>query len=87
LPNTKTKEKDLTVKEVKNIIYKQFRRSKSPSIQKKFNTRIVEDNLAEVEAMQQIHAMILDEVIRRKRDSSNYNGQTTLNPVQDKRLK
>jgi hypothetical protein len=29
--------------------------------------RIVEDNLAEVEAMQQIYAMILDEENRRKR--------------------
>jgi hypothetical protein len=28
----------------------------------------VEDNLAEVEAMQQIHAMIIDEELRRKRE-------------------
>jgi len=47
---------------------------------------IVEDNLAEVDAIQQIYAMILDE-LRRKRDTSNNNGQTTINPVQDKRLK
>jgi hypothetical protein len=45
----------------------------------KFNKRIVEDNLAEVEAMQQIHAMILDEELRRKRNNSS-NGQTALKP-------
>lgn len=33
------------------------------------NMRIVEDNLAEVEAMQQIFAMILDEERRRKRQT------------------
>lgn len=35
----------------------------------KFNTRIVEGNLAEVEAMQQILAMIMDKELRRKRQS------------------
>jgi hypothetical protein len=35
----------------------------------KFNTRIVEDNSAEVEAMQQIYAMILDEESRIRRQT------------------
>jgi hypothetical protein len=33
----------------------------------KFNIRIVEDNLAEVEAMQQMLAMIIDKELRRKK--------------------
>ena len=68
------------------MIYKAIQKKQKAVDPEKFNMRIVEDNLAEVEAMQQIYAMILDE-LRRKRDTSNNNGQTTINPVQDKRLK
>ena len=63
----KTKEKELTVNEVKDMIYKAIQKKQKAVDPEKFNTRIVEDNLAEVEAMQQIYAMILDEEDRRKR--------------------
>jgi hypothetical protein len=63
----KTKEKELTVNEVKDMIYKAIQKKQKAVDPEKFNTRIVEDNLAEVEAMQQIYAMILDEENRRKR--------------------
>ncbi len=63
----KTKEKELTVKEVKDMIYKAIQKKQKSVDQEKFNMRIVEENLAEVEAMQQIYAMILDEEHRRKR--------------------
>jgi hypothetical protein len=63
----KTKEKELTVNEVKDMIYKAIQKKQKAVDPEKFNTRIVEDNLAEVEAMQQIYAMILDEEHRRKR--------------------
>lgn len=58
----------LTVSEVKKMIYKEIEKKKKRVDPDKFNTRIVEDSLAEVEAMQQIHAMILDEELRRKRE-------------------
>jgi hypothetical protein len=77
LPKTKTKE--LTVAEVKGMIYNEIQKKKKRVDPEKFNKRIVEDNLAEVEAMQQIHAMILDEELRRKRNNSS-NGQTALKP-------
>jgi len=70
----------LTVSEVKEMIYNEIQKKKKRVDPEKFNKRIVEDNLAEVGAMQQIHAMILDEELRRKRYSSNNNGQTALNP-------
>ena len=63
----KTKEKELTVNEVKDMIYKAIQKKQKAVDPEKFNMRIVEDNLAEVEAMQQIYAMILDEENRRKR--------------------
>ncbi|HEY7571938.1 MAG TPA: hypothetical protein VH796_11280 [Nitrososphaeraceae archaeon] len=61
------KTKELTVAEVKKIIYNEIQKKQKAVDPEKFNTRIVEDNLAEVEAMQQIYAMILDEENRRKR--------------------
>jgi hypothetical protein len=64
---TRTKEKELTVKEVKDVIYKAIQKKQKAVDPEKFNMRIVEDNLAEVEAMQQIYAMILDEENRRKK--------------------
>ena len=76
----KTKEKELTVKEVKDMIYKAIQKKQKSVDPEKFNMRILEDNLAEVEAMQQIYAMILDEENRRKRYSSHNNGQMTLKP-------
>ena len=60
------------------MIYKAIQKRQKLVDPDKFNTRIVEDNLAEVEAMQQIYAMILDEENRRKRHTNS--GQTTLKP-------
>jgi hypothetical protein len=59
--------KELTVGEVKKMIYKEIQKKQKAIDPEKFNTRIVEDNLAEVEAMQFILAMIIDEENRRKR--------------------
>ena len=63
----KTKEKELTVNEVKDMIYKAIQKKQKAVDPEKFNTRIVEDNLAEVEAIKHILAMIIDEERRRKR--------------------
>ncbi len=52
------------------MIYKEIQKKQKQVDPEKFNMRIVEDNLAEVEAMQQIYAMILDEEQRRKRQSA-----------------
>ena len=65
----KPKQKGLTIAEVKKMIYKEIVKKKRTVDQAKSNMRIVEDNLAEVEAMQQILAMIMDEAIRRKRQT------------------
>jgi len=50
------------------VIYKAIQKKQKAVDPEKFNMRIVEDNLTEVEAMQQIYAMILDE-LRRKRQT------------------
>jgi hypothetical protein len=65
------KQKELTVDEVKKMIYKEIEKKKKAVDPGKFNMRIVEDALAELEAMQQILAMIMDEEIRRKRQQTN----------------
>jgi hypothetical protein len=59
--------KELTVDEVKKMIYNEIQKKQKAVDPEKFNTRIVEDNLAEVEAIRQILAMIIDEERRRKR--------------------
>jgi hypothetical protein len=69
MPKPKPKQKELTIAEVKKMIYKEIEKKKKAVDPGKFNMRIVEDNLAEVEAMQQILAMIMDEEIRRKRQT------------------
>ena len=51
------------------MIYKEIQKKQKQVDPEKFNMRIVEDNLAEVEAMQQILAMIIDEELRRKRQT------------------
>jgi hypothetical protein len=66
----KSKSKALTVAEVKKMIYKEIQKKQKAVDPEKFNMRIVEDNLAVVEAIQQIYAMILDEELRRKRGIS-----------------
>ena len=43
------------------MIYKAIQKKQKAVDPEKFNIRIVEDNLAQVEAMQQICAMILDD--------------------------
>ena len=53
------------------MIYKEIQKKQKAVDPEKFNTRIVEDNLAEVEAMQQIYAMIIDEELRRKRQQAD----------------
>ena len=68
LPKEKRKE-ILTVSEVKKMIYKEIQKKQKTVDPDKFNMRIVEDNLAEVEAMQLLLAMILDEELRRKRQT------------------
>jgi len=65
LPTSKSKE--LTVAEVKKMIYKEIQQKQKAVDPEKFNTRIVEDNLAEVEVIQQIYAMTLDEENQKKR--------------------
>jgi len=65
----KPKQKELTIAEVKKMIYEEIEKKKKAVDPAKSNMRIVEDNLAELEAMQQILAMIMDEEIRRKRQT------------------
>ncbi|HEY7079796.1 MAG TPA: hypothetical protein VH500_08850 [Nitrososphaeraceae archaeon] len=60
------KPKELTVDEVKKMIYKEIEKKQKQVDPEKFNMRIVEDNLAEVEAIQFILAMIIDEENRRR---------------------
>jgi hypothetical protein len=66
LYKTKPKSKELTAKEIKGMIYKAIQKKQKAVDPEKFNMRIVEDNLAEVEAIQQIYAMILDEELRKR---------------------
>jgi hypothetical protein len=70
----KPKSKELTLAEVKKMIYKEIQKKKKSVDPEKFNTRIVEDRLTEKEAMQQIYAMILNEELRRKRQSDQQRG-------------
>ena len=63
------KRKELTVQDIKKMIYKEIQKKQKQVDPEKFNMRIVEDNLAEVEAMQQILAIIMDEERRRKRQT------------------
>jgi hypothetical protein len=65
----KSKSKELTAKEIKGMIYKAIQKKQNAVDHEKFNMRIVEDNLAEVEATQQILAMIIDEELRIKRQT------------------
>ena len=65
----KPKQKELTIAEVKKMIYEEIEKKKKAVDPAKSNMRIVEDNLAKIEAMQQILAMIMDEEIRRKRQT------------------
>jgi hypothetical protein len=81
----KPKSKELTVAEVKKMIYREIQKKKKSVDPEKFNMRIVEDRLAEEEAMHQIYAMILDEELRRKRDNNNC--QTTLKPSTGQEIK
>ena len=52
------------------MIYNEIQRKQKPVDPEKFNMRIVEDSLAEVEAMQFILAMIIDEENRRRNGQS-----------------
>ena len=55
--------------DIKKMIYKEIQKKQKQVDPEKFNMRIVEDNLAEVEATQQILAMIIDEEQLRKRQT------------------
>jgi len=48
------------------MIYKEIKKKQEQADPEKFNIRIVEDNLAEVKVMQQISAMIINELRREK---------------------
>jgi hypothetical protein len=47
----KQKRKELTVDDIKKMFYKEIQNKQKQVDPEKFNMRIVEDNLAEVEAM------------------------------------
>ena len=61
LPESKTKGKELTVNEIKNMIYQQIEKKQKQIDPAKHNIRIVEDSLTELETMQFILSMITDE--------------------------
>ncbi|HEY7080420.1 MAG TPA: hypothetical protein VH500_12010 [Nitrososphaeraceae archaeon] len=63
------KEKELTVDEIKKMIYKEIQKKQKQVDPEKFNIRIVEDNLTEVETLQFVLAMIIDEERVRKRQT------------------
>jgi len=63
------KEKELTVDEIKKMIYKEIQKKQKQVDPEKFNIRIVEDNLTEVETLQFVLAMIIDEERLRKRQT------------------
>ena len=84
MPKLKPKSKELTVAEIKKMTYKEIQKKKKSVDPEKFNTRVVEDRLAEEEAMEQIYAMILDDLWR-KRYSNN--GQTALRPSAGQEIK
>ena len=63
------KEKELTVDEIKKMIYKEIQKKQKQVDPEKFNMRIVEDNLTEVETLQFVLAMIIDEERVRKRQT------------------
>ena len=65
------KRKELTVQDIKKMIYKEIQKKQKQVDPEKFNMRIVEDNLAEVEAMQQMLAMIIDDELQRKRQQTD----------------
>ena len=52
------------------MIYKEIQKKQKQVDPEKFNMRIVEDNLAEVEAIQFILTMIIDEENRRRNGST-----------------
>jgi hypothetical protein len=60
------KRKGPTVDDIKKMNYKEIQKKQKQVDPDKFNMRIVEDTLAELEAMQQILAMIMDEENRSK---------------------
>ena len=60
------KRKGPTVDDTKKMNYKEIQKKQKQVDPDKFNMRIVEDTLAELEATQQILAMIMDEENRRK---------------------
>jgi hypothetical protein len=68
--NSKSKSKELTVAEIKKMIYEEIEKKRKRVDPAIHNMRIVEDNLAEVEAMQFILAMITDEERLRMRENT-----------------
>jgi hypothetical protein len=63
----KPKSKELTVAEVKKMIYREIQKKKKSVDPEKFNMRIVEDRLAEEEAMHQIYAIDFGRTTKKER--------------------
>jgi hypothetical protein len=68
LPKQQQKEKELTIDEVKKMIYKEIQKKQKQVDPAKHNMRIVENNMTELETMQFILSMITDEERLRERD-------------------
>ena len=66
------KRNELTVDDIKKMIYKEIQKKQNQVDPEKFNIRIVEDNLTELETMQFILAMIKDEERRRDVAKTNH---------------
>ena len=63
------KRKELTVDDIKKMIYKEVDKKQKEIDPEKHNMRIVEDNLTELETIQFILSMITDEKRLRERAS------------------
>jgi hypothetical protein len=68
LPKQQQKEKELTIDEVKKMIYKEIQKKQKQVDPAKHNMRIAENNMTELETMQFILSMITDEERLRERD-------------------
>ncbi len=63
------KRKELTVDDIKKMIYKEIEKKQKQLDPDKHNMRIMEDNLTEVETLQFVLAMVMDEERLRKRQT------------------
>lgn len=63
------KRKELTVDDIKKMIYKEIEKKQKQLDPDKHNMRIMEDNLTEVETLQFVLTMVMDEERLRKRQT------------------